>query len=109
MLQVSGYDDRFVSSFSGQLDPQVPSIQCDKGELEILGYKVLLSKMVKTSHCIAEGAGIADVLPCQGGEAGCDSRVSTNCPVIFSQCLYSLHSGVMGVLTGLTSTLSRYI
>ncbi len=67
---------------------------------------MLLGKMVETSHGVAEGAGIANMLPGQSGEAGCELGISS-CHTLSVPEEDSLQSGVMGVFTGLTRTLSR--
>lgn len=37
MLKVRRQNDSFVSSFSGQLDPEIPGIQGDKRKFQVLG------------------------------------------------------------------------
>ena len=110
VLQVGREDNGLVASLARQLNAEVPGVESDKGKLGVVLDEVLLSELVEAVDGIAERACIANVLPCEGCKAGC-----TTCQ---SSCLYSrllpqrqrlvlLQSGVMGVLTGFTRTLSR--
>ena len=111
MLQVRWEHYGFVPSFSGKLHPKVPRVEGDECEFEIVGQQVLLGESVEAINRIAESAGGTHVFPRQGGQACC-TPIST--VRLFSFCTRQgratvdlLQSGVMGVLTGLTSTLSR--
>lgn len=77
VLQIRGQHDRLVAGLAGQLHTQVPRIQCDKGKLEVLGDDVLLRESIEALYSITEGAGIADLVPCQGSQAGCSVYVSS--------------------------------
>ena len=76
VLKISWEDDGLVSSFTRQLNTQVPSIECHEGELQILRDEVLLSKVIKPRYGVAEGSSVPNMLPSQGGETGWDWNIS---------------------------------
>ena len=69
VLEVGREDDGLVAGLAGELDTQVPRIECDEREVEVLCRQVLRGKGVEAVDGIAEGASIADVFPGQGGQA----------------------------------------
>ena len=84
----------------------VPRVEGDKRELVVLWQYVLLCESVKAIDSIAERARVADLVPSQGGQAGCRGT-SANCNAAVLEWFDLLHKAVMGVLTGFTRTLSR--
>lgn len=68
MLEVGGQHNSFVTSFTGKLDSQVPRIQSDKSELEVVREQVFLCEGVETIDRITKGPGVADLVPGQSGE-----------------------------------------
>ena len=67
VLEIGREDDGLVAGLAGQLDTQVPRVEGDEGEVEVLCRQVLRGKGVEPVDGIAEGASIADVFPRQGG------------------------------------------
>lgn len=70
VLEVGGQHDGLVAGFTGQLDTQIPGIQGDKGKVEIRRGQMLRGKGVEAINGIAKGAGVANVFPGEGGQAG---------------------------------------
>jgi len=106
VLQVRRQDNGLVPSFARKLDTKVPGVECDESKLQILGYDVFLGKLIESIDSISEGAGVPYVFPGERSEAGCRRSVSESKETWRSGC-FLLQRGVMGVLTGLTKTLSR--
>lgn len=71
VLQVRGKHDGLVAGLAGKLDAEVPGIEGDEDEIEVLGRQVLRGKRVKSGDGVSEGAGISDMLPRQRREARC--------------------------------------
>jgi hypothetical protein len=71
VLEVGREDDGLVASLTRKLDAQVPRVEGDEGEVEVLCRQVLGRKGVKAVDSIAEGPSIANVFPSQGGQARC--------------------------------------
>lgn len=65
MLQVRRQHNCLVSGFSGELNSEVPSIQSNEDEVEVLGRQVLGSKRVESSDGIPKSTGIPNMFPCQ--------------------------------------------
>lgn len=72
MLKVRRQDDRLVTGFTRQLDSQVPCVQGDKREFQVVGQEVLLCELVNPIDGFAESAGMLDMVPSQGGQARCE-------------------------------------
>lgn len=70
VLKVRWKNDCLVPSFTRKLNAKVPGVKCNKCKFEVVWEKVVLSKLVEKIDSVAEGAGVADVLPGQGGQAG---------------------------------------
>ena len=76
VLEVRRENDALVTSLAGQLYAEVPRHESDEGEgrsvtrVGILGSEIVLCVGVECENGSAEVSGIADVLPCQGGERG---------------------------------------
>ena len=87
MLEVGRQDDGLVTSFAGELDTQVPGVESDEGEIEVLRREVFRRKGVETIDGIAEGPSIANVFPGQGRQArwGGGERVSAGAALKASQ------------------------
>ena len=80
MLQVGWENYRLIPSFAGKLDAKIPGIKCDECELEVLGCNVLGVEVVEAFDGVAEGAGVADLVPGQSGQASCERfEVSGEC------------------------------
>lgn len=116
VLQIRRQDDGLVAGLTGQLHPQIPRIQRHKRKLEVLADQMFLGERIEPVDGITKGTCRADMLPCQSGQARCQGRpVSPLNPAdIYNTCIYIkterknlLQRGVIGVLTGFTSTLSR--
>lgn len=113
VLQVRRQNDGLVSSLTGQLYAEIPGVEGHERELEILGDEVFLGEGIKPVDGIAEGPCIANMLPREGGQARCiqpsafdhESTRQHGRRRLVRRDL--LQRGVMGVLTGLTRTLSR--
>ena len=69
VLEVWGQDDGLVAGLAGKLDTEVPSVEGDKDEVEILRREVFRGKGIETVDSVTEAAGIANMLPSQGGQA----------------------------------------
>lgn len=69
VLEIRGENNGLVTSFSRELDTQVPGIERDEHEVEVLGRQVLGSEGIKAVDSVSEGAGVADMLPRQGCQA----------------------------------------
>lgn len=117
VLEVRREDDSLIAGFAGQLDAQVPGVEGDESKLVVLGCDVLLGKGTKSLDGVAEGAGVSDLVPGEGGQARCGSIVSGRSVKVkwrawgvgsWDGKANVLQRAVMGVLTGLTSTLSRW-
>ncbi len=139
VLEIGGENDGLVSGLARKLDSEVPSVESDEDKVEVLGGQVLGSKGVESGDCISKGTRVPDVLPSQGSQARWrGTRVSRrflasgrtdsgvggennyeawiaeagagNVEQIDGSAWSNLlHRGVMGVLTGLTRTLSCVI
>ncbi len=68
VLEVGGQDDRLVAGLAGELDAQVPGLEGDEDEVEVLRGEVLRGEGVEAVDGVPEGAGVPDVLPGQGGQ-----------------------------------------
>lgn len=75
MLQIRRQHDSLVAGFSGKLDAQVPGIEGDEYEVEVLGCKVLGGKRIEPADGVSEGTGISDMLPSEGRQARCKGVV----------------------------------
>lgn len=67
VLKVRGKNGGFVTSFAWQLDPEVPGIKGDEGELIIVRCDVLMDEGIEARDGILECAGATHVLPSQSG------------------------------------------
>ena len=54
MLEVWGQDDGFVPRFAGKLDAEIPRIESDERELEVVGQQMFLRERIKAVNRIAE-------------------------------------------------------
>lgn len=71
MLEVRGQDDGFVPCFAWKLDAEVPRVQGDKGELEVIGEQVFLRESIEAIDGITERTSGADMFPRQSCQASC--------------------------------------
>ena len=71
MLQVRGQDNSFVASLSWQLNPEVPGIEGDEHEVEVLGGQILGSERVEAVDSISKGTSVPNMLPSQSRQARC--------------------------------------
>lgn len=69
VLKVGRQNDSLVASLTGQLDTQVPGIECDKDKVEVLRGKVFGSKGIEAVNGIAEASGVSNMLPGECGKA----------------------------------------
>ena len=69
VLEVRRKDHSLVTSFSGELNTKVPSIQCDEDKVQTLGSQVLIGKRIEPVDRIPKRSGISYVLPCKSRQA----------------------------------------
>lgn len=74
VLEVGREDDGLITGLARKLDTQVPRVEGDEGEVEVLCCQVLGGKGIEAVDGIAEGASVAYVLPGQGGQARCEKE-----------------------------------
>lgn len=74
VLEVGRKDYSLIPSFARKLDTEVPGIEGDEDELKVLRRQVLDGKGIETVNGVPECAGIADMLPGEGGEARAERR-----------------------------------
>lgn len=67
VLEVWGQDDALIPAFSGKLDTEVPSLQCNKDKFEVFRSQMLLNKGVESADGIVESSSVTDMFPGQGG------------------------------------------
>lgn len=65
VLQIRRQHDCLVAGFSRELNSEVPSIQSNEDEVEILGRQVLGGKRVESGNGIPKSTGISNMFPCQ--------------------------------------------
>lgn len=115
VLEVGGKHHGLVSGFSGKLDAQIPGVEGHKDEVKVLGVEMLGGEGIEAIDSVPESASISNVLPCQSCQACCKKPGRQLCgpekakyaaPGGGSRMQNLLHKGVIGVFTGLTSTLS---
>lgn len=66
VLEVWWEDNSLVAGLARELNTEVPAVEGDEGEVEVLRGQVLVGKRIEASDGIAESACIADVLPSEG-------------------------------------------
>lgn len=71
VLEVGREHDSLVTSLTRKLDAQVPGVEGDEGEVEVLRGQVLCSKGIEAVDGIPEGARITNVLPGERRQACC--------------------------------------
>ena len=69
VLEVWWQYNCFVASFTGKLNSEVPGIEGNEGEVEVLGGQMFGCKCIKSVDCIAEGPCIANMLPSESCQA----------------------------------------
>lgn len=109
VLQVWRQNHGLVTGLSRKLDTEIPRVQGNKGELQVLAQQVLLSKRVEAVDGVPKGSCRADMLPGQSRQTRyIPSAIDSSGQAIsIDGSSDLLQRGVMGVLTGLTRTLSR--
>jgi hypothetical protein len=70
VLEVCWEHHRLVAGFAGQLNSQVPGIEGDKGEFQVLGNEMLLGELIEPRDGVSEGPSVSHMLPSQGRQAG---------------------------------------
>lgn len=70
VLEVWWQDDGLVAGLTGKLDAEIPRVEGDEREVEVLRGQVLGGECVEAGDGITESARIADVLPRQCCQAG---------------------------------------
>lgn len=78
MLQIGRKDDGFIPSLTGKLHTQVPSLQSDEDEVEVLRSQVFGGEGIKAVDSVSEGAGIPNMLPGEGGQARWRKKLVSN-------------------------------
>lgn len=66
VLEVRGQNHGLVTGFTGKLDTQVPSIEGDEDEVEVVADQVLGCESVESVDCVSERSRISYMFPCQG-------------------------------------------
>ena len=64
VLEIWREHNGFVAGFSGELNPEVPSVKGYEDEVEVLRVEMLGSKGIETVNCVPKSPGIPNVLPC---------------------------------------------
>lgn len=64
VLEIWRKHNGFVAGFSGELDPEVPSIQGYEDEVEVLRVEMLGGEGIETVNSVPKRPGIPNVLPC---------------------------------------------
>jgi hypothetical protein len=67
VLQIWGQYNSLITSFSRQLNTQVPGIEGDKSEFQLLLKQAFLRESIDAVNGISEAACVADLVPGQGG------------------------------------------
>lgn len=80
MLQVGGQHDRLVARLARELDAQVPCLQGDEDEIQVLRRQVLRGEGIEAVDGVPEGAGVPHMFPRQGGQARWRASVSRDGP-----------------------------
>lgn len=70
VLQIWWEHNCFIASFSGKLDSEIPGVEGDEGEIEVLRGQIFGRECIEAVDCIAEGARIANVFPGESCQAG---------------------------------------
>ena len=87
MLQVWGQHHGFVPCFSRKLDTEIPRVQGDERELEVIGKQVFLRERIEAVDRITKRTSGADMFPSQSCQASYTGRdVSGQCADVVS-CL----------------------
>lgn len=76
VLEVGRQHDGLVAGFARKLHTEVPGIECDKDEVEVLGGQVLGSERVESGDSVSKGTSVSNMLPSQSGQARCRICVS---------------------------------
>lgn len=69
VLEVGRQHDGLVAGFARKLNTEVPSIECDKDEVEVLGGQVLGSECIESGDSVSKGTSVSNMLPSQSGQA----------------------------------------
>lgn len=64
VLHIGGQNNRLVPSFAGKLDSEVPGIEGNEDEVEVLGRQMLCSECVEPRDSISKGTRVSHMLPC---------------------------------------------
>lgn len=70
VLEVWWKDNGLIASLTWKLNTEIPRIERDEREIEVLGGQILVGECIETGNGISESACIADVLPGKGSKAG---------------------------------------
>jgi hypothetical protein len=76
VLEIRGKHNRLVAGLSRKLDAQIPSLERDEDEVEVLRRQMFRGKSIEAIDGISESAGIPNVLPGQRGQTRWDQLVS---------------------------------
>jgi hypothetical protein len=63
VLEVRRQNNVFIATFSGELDTEIPSLQCNEHKLEVLGGQMLDSEGVESADSVVESSSISYMLP----------------------------------------------
>lgn len=74
VLEVWWQDNGLVAGLAWKLNAEIPAVEGDEGEVEVLRRQVLVGKRVEAGNGISESACIADMLPSERSQAGCLKR-----------------------------------
>lgn len=71
MLQIRRQNNGLIASLTRQLDAEVPSIEGDEDEVEVLGRQVLVGECVESRDSVPKGTRVSNMLPSQSRQARC--------------------------------------
>jgi hypothetical protein len=75
VLQIGGENNSLVAGLAGELYTQVPGIEGDEDEVEVLRRQVLGGERVESVDSISKGTSVPNVFPCQGCQACCIENI----------------------------------
>jgi hypothetical protein len=69
MLQVRGENDGLVASFTRKLNTEIPGIESNEDEVEVLGGQVLGSECIESGDSVSKGTSVSNMFPSQSCQA----------------------------------------
>lgn len=71
VLEIGRQDDGLVAGLTGKLDTEVPGIECDKDEVQVLIREVFARECIESVDRIPKGSSVAYMLPSESRQARC--------------------------------------